>query len=40
MKALWNRPFSLNDDLKYNLRLSTALSIGMLLFYLFFQPLD
>ncbi|MCK5102471.1 MAG: hypothetical protein KAR17_06635, partial [Cyclobacteriaceae bacterium] len=35
-----NRPYSFNDDLKYNLRLSTGISIGMFLFYLFFQPLD
>jgi len=40
MKDFLNRPYSFNDDLKYNLRLSTGISIGMFLFYLFFQPLD
>ncbi len=40
MKNFLNRPYSFNDDLKYNLRLSTGISIGMFLFYLFFQPLD
>lgn len=40
MRDFLNRPYSFNDDLKYNLRLSTGISIGMFLFYLFFQPLD
>lgn len=40
MKDFLNRPYSFNDDLKYNLRLSIGISIGMFLFYLFFQPLD
>ena len=40
MKDFLNRPYSFNDDLKYNLRLSTWISIGMFMFYLFFQPLD
>lgn len=40
MKNFLNRPYSFNDDLKYNLRLSTGISFGMFLFYLFFQPLD
>lgn len=40
MKNFLNRPYSFNDDLKYNLRLSIGISIGMFLFYLFFQPLD
>ncbi|MCG8307015.1 MAG: LytTR family transcriptional regulator [Cytophagales bacterium] len=40
MKDFLNRPYSFNDDLKYNLRLSTGISIGMFMFYLFFQPLD
>ena len=40
MKDFLNRPYSFNDDLKYNLRLSTGISIGMFLFFLFFQPLD
>ncbi len=40
MKDFLNRPFSFNDDLKYNLRLSISISFGMFLFYLFFQPLD
>lgn len=40
MRDFLNRPHSFNDDLKYNLRLSTGISIGMFLFYLFFQPLD
>ena len=40
MKDLLNRPFSFNDDLKYNLQLSVGISIGMFLFFLFFQPLD
>ena len=40
MKDFMNRPYSFNDDLKYNLRLITGISIGMFLFYLFFQPLD
>ncbi len=39
MKDFLNRPYSFNDDLKYNLRLSTGISIGMFIFYLFFQPL-
>ena len=39
MKDFLNRPYSFNDDLKYNLRLSIGISIGMFLFYLFFQPL-
>jgi hypothetical protein len=40
MRDFLNRPYSFNDDLKYNLRLSAGISIGMFLFYLFFQPLD
>lgn len=40
MKDFLNRPYSFNDDLKYNLQLSIGISIGMFLFYLFFQPLD
>ena len=40
MKDFLNRPFSFNDDLKYNLQLSVGISIGMFLFFLFFQPLD
>lgn len=40
MRDFLNRPHSFNDDLKYNLRLSAGISIGMFLFYLFFQPLD
>lgn len=40
MKDFLNKPYSFNDDLRYNLRLSTGISIGMFLFYLFFQPLD
>lgn len=40
MKRFLNRPYSFNDDLKYNLKISTGISIGMFLFYLFFQPLD
>lgn len=40
MKNFLNRPYSFNDDLKYNLRLSIGISIGMFMFYLFFQPLD
>ncbi len=40
MRDFLNRPYSFNDDLKYNLRLSIGISIGMFLFYLFFQPLD
>jgi len=40
MRDFLNRPYSFNDDLKYNLRLSTGISMGMFLFYLFFQPLD
>lgn len=40
MKDFLNRPYSFNDDLKYNLRLSIGISIGMFLFYLFFQPID
>ncbi len=40
MKKFLNRPYSFNDDLKYNLRLSIGISIGMFMFYLFFQPLD
>ena len=40
MRDFLNRPYSFNDDLKYNLRLSTGISIGMFMFYLFFQPLD
>ena len=40
MKDFLNRPYSFNDDLKYNLRLSTGISIGMFIFFLFFQPLD
>lgn len=40
MKDFLKKPYSFNDDLKYNLRLSTGISIGMFLFYLFFQPLD
>lgn len=40
MKKFLNRPYSFNDDLKYNLRLSTGISIGMFMFFLFFQPLD
>lgn len=40
MKDFLNRPYSFNDDLGYNLRLSAGISIGMFLFYLFFQPLD
>ena len=39
MKDFLKRPYSFNDDLKYNLRLSTGISIGMFIFYLFFQPL-
>ena len=40
IKNFLNRPHSFNDDLKYNLRLISGISIGMFLFYLFFQPLD
>ncbi len=40
MKDFLNKPYSFNDDLRYNLRLSTGISIGMFMFYLFFQPLD
>lgn len=40
MRDFLNRPYSFNDDLKYNLQLSIGISIGMFLFYLFFQPLD
>jgi DNA-binding LytR/AlgR family response regulator len=40
MRDFLNRPYSFNDDLSYNLRLSTGISIGMFLFFLFFQPLD
>jgi hypothetical protein len=40
IKDFLNRPHSFNDDLKYNLRLIAGISIGMFLFFLFFQPLD
>ena len=40
MKDFLNKPYSFNDDLKYNLRVVTGISFGMFLFYLFFQPID
>lgn len=40
MRDFLNKPYSFNDDLKYNLRLCAGISVGMFLFFLFFQPLD
>ncbi len=40
MLKFLNKPYPFNDDLQYNAKLILFISMGVLLFLLFFQPID